>query len=309
MSDTNIALLVDEQHPLIPELIRAITSAGARARAVHWRELAFEIDRTGRVTDPTLADVDAVYLDRLAEEERCYATQFRLLEKWSLTHSVAIINPPDSYWPARDKALSAMMLGSNGIPTPPTHVCHDLGALRTAVHTPSVVVVKSTQGFCAREILIGEGRDIEDDALASLLECDGAAVVQPFIDNPARFVWRIDVVDGQVIVIRREYAVNASGPPLCNGDRGGVVEFVDQHEEVAYEPAQLAIRAAALLRIPVAGVDIAVDGNGQLFVLEVNPEPDLPTDGEKIRNEFPEAIARCLLTSVQNTSWKGNDET
>jgi hypothetical protein len=41
----------------------------------------------------------------------------------------------------------------------------------------------------------------------------------------------------------------------------------------------------------------------------VNPKPDLLTDGEKIRDEFPETIARRLRTGAQQMSWKGNDET
>lgn len=297
---SRIAVLVDEIHPLVEVLADELAGQGAGVSLVSWRDLVVRLGPDGPEIG-ALDGVRAVYLDRLAEREPCYAAQFELLAEWSRASGVPVLNEPRAYWRSRDKALTAQVLSHAGVPVPETTVCHSVPALRATAHGTSPVAVKSTQGVCAEELVVGNGFELSGDELARILGYDGAALVQPFVHNPERFIWRVDVVDDRAVVINRRYAFNSGEFPVCNGTHGGAIEFLDPARHTSIPPVLLARRAVTALGLTVAGVDIVVDAHGELAVLEVNPEPDItvdpgaPAGSAGFRTEFPAAIARCLM--------------
>lgn len=289
-----IAILIDEVHPLIELIEQCLKrNPGVDCRRVYWRDIVYSMSELGELHARPLDGVSAVYLDRLGEEERSYATQLILLDHWACAHGVPILNSPRPYLAARDKALSGWLLTSSGVATPPTAVAFSNSAL-TALTKNGPCAVKSTQGVCAEEIVVGVALSATE--IAPVLARDGAAVVQPFISNPDRFIWRIDVVAGRIVMMNRRYSYNDEPLPICNGNRGGKVQFSNLTSAGDTSVGRLAIRATRNLRLDVAGVDIVVDEAGKEYVLEVNPEPDATYENGALRTELPFAIAELLLT-------------
>ncbi len=258
------AVLVDEVHPLVARLAQTLVGLGAVAHLVPWSELVVRLDGDGAHLD-TLDEADVVYLDRMA------GTQVELLAEWSRQRGVPVVNDPRAYGLARNRSLAARRLARTGLPAPAAVVCHRMSALRAAVAGP--VVVTSPRGECAEELLIGH--DLADDDLERLLSFDGTALVR-HLPAPARFVWRVDVVDGRVIVVARRHAAN----------HGGQVDLLHPEDPEAAAAAALATAAARSLGLVVASIDVTA---GRPAVLDVNPEPAVA------RNELPAAIASSLL--------------
>ena len=127
---------------------------------------------------------------------------------------------------------------------------------------------------------------------------DGQLVVQSYIDNPERYIWRVDIVGGKVIVCNRRYAyTHLSEVAICNGTHGGAVEFLSS-DEFSAPACTYALQAVAALELDVAGVDIIADANDNLYILEVNPEPDITLN----RYEFTHAIADHLIECASISS-------
>ncbi|MDH5020295.1 ATP-grasp domain-containing protein [Halobacterium rubrum] len=76
---------------------------------------------------------------------------------------------------------------------------------------------------------------------------------------------RVYVVDGEVVAAMRRYAPD--GDWRTNVALGGDVE--DATDDLGAEPRRLAVEAADVLDLDVAGVDLMLDG-GEWYVLEVN---------------------------------------
>ena len=222
---------------------------------------------------------------------------------WAEEREVPFVNDPRSYWHARDKALTAARLAQAGVETPRTRLCYTPVQAKNVMSGPSggrPVAVKSLLGVCSDEVLIAGSDELPEADAAQVISHDGAAVVQDFVENSQRFIWRVDVVDDEAVVVNRRYAYNADGPPLCNGTYGGDIEFVDPAAPEAADPVRLAVRATRAVGLSVSGVDVAVDDRGCFTVLEVNPEPDITVDGVGFREEFPVAIAECVLRRISD---------
>lgn len=299
MTDSRVVVLVDEIHPLVEYIRNRLVEAGVRTRLLHWKDLVVTASSSSQnLWIEELAGVEAVYIDRLSEDEHCYATQLELLALWEEETGAVFVNRPRPYWHARDKALTAARLAAVGIPTPDTTLCFTHAQVQDTADgraPDGPIVVKSLQGVCSDEVLIAVPGELSKVDVHRTIAHDGAVVVQAFVDNPERFIWRVDIVDEEAIVVNRRYAYNSDGPPVCNGTHGGDIEFIDPSAPEAAFVIGLAVRATRALDLAVSGVDIAVDREGRLSVLEVNPDPDITLDGTGVRDEFPAAIADGVL--------------
>jgi glutathione synthase/RimK-type ligase-like ATP-grasp enzyme len=280
---SKIAIIHDDHHPLLDKIQERLLNRGAEPVLVSWKQLAI-----GMGLPSALEGISAIYLDRMGERTSSYTTQIELLNE---IVCAPIVNAPKPYAIARNKALTARKLASLGIPTPTSAIvydCHQFNAFRSA-NPNDFYVVKSIYGCCAKDVYI-VAFDATSDQLQSLLDRDGIAVIQSFVLNPLRYIWRIDVVDGQIIVANQRFSFNSDDEmPMCNGTLGGRIQFWNP-KEIPNAVRDLALRTVKGLDLTVAGVDILPDADGNLFVLEANPEPDITLD----RFEFPFAIADYL---------------
>lgn len=283
----NIGILFDEMHDFIEHIACRIRDLGGRVTFVHYSELVLACDSAN-----PLKNLDSVYLDRMGERTQGYTTQLMLLaglEKGE--HAVPVVNAPSAYWVARNKALMYQALWNNNIPIPETAIVYGWEHIESFVskHSCTAVVVKSLLGHSSDEVFIhpeaGSKETIDD-----LLNRDGMAVVQKYVERQNRFIWRVDIVNGVVVNGTRDYAYNAEQSlPLCNTTRGSVSECVT----IADIPAAVVdccIEAVNTLNLVVAGVDVIIDDFDKVYIIEVNPEP-----GGCSAGDFTNAIADYLL--------------
>ena len=167
-----------------------------------------------------------------------------------------------------DKALTSFLLALHDIPTPRTWVLEQREAARAIVadalaHTARLVL-KPLFGSQ------GEGLVLLD-SLASfdaVTPVNGVYYLQEFVERggPPYRDWRVLVIDG----VARHAMSRTSAHWVTNRAQGAHCEIAP----LASGPLrELAERAAAVLDIDYAGVDLMCDGTGQWVVGEVNGVP------------------------------------
>lgn len=284
----NIGIIHDDMHPLLEKIAQRITAQGSTVQFIHYTALTFGFD----VPD-CLNDLDAIYLDRMGELTRSYSTQLALLPSLQkLSGNIPIINDPSHYTVARNKALTAQVLKEHGVPAPDTAIVYSLAQIDdlAGAQQHHKFVVKSILGCCADDVYIYPG-EINRAPISAMLVRDGMAIMQTFIERKNRFIWRVDVVDGKVIVCNQRFAYNANDElPLCNGTRGGDIVFLSPGD-LPKPIYKLAVETVQTLGLVVAGVDLVEADDGQVYVIEVNPEPDITLD----KYELPYSIADYLI--------------
>jgi glutathione synthase/RimK-type ligase-like ATP-grasp enzyme len=291
----HVGIISDDNHPLLDRICARLQEHGTQASLVNWKSLA----HSPQVTNP-LTNFDLLYLDRMGERTRTYDTQLNLLIE--LSQKIAIVNPPESYIRTRNKATMAHQFAKHKIPSPPLSICYTAEQIQSFCRTQSSshFVAKSVLGCCADDVYPFAATDRElPSSIATLLARDGMVVTQVFVKNSERFIWRVDVVNGEIIVCNQRFAFNSDQEtPLCNGTRGGEIVFWNP-ADLPMAVRTLALNAVKALGLVVAGVDLLPADDGRLFVLEINPEPDITLD----RYEFPYAIAdhlNSLLPTNEN---------
>ena len=159
----------------------------------------------------------------------------------------------------------------------------------------SKYIVKSAQGVCSNEVIAFQNGFIPLGRIQEWIDRDGQVLIQQFIYNPQKYIWRIDIVSSEIIVANRRYCYNKDDAlPICNGTHGGSIEFIDTNN-VPTEIKGIALASVKALELDVAGVDIIINDRNIPFLLEVNPEPDITLD----RYEFPHAIANLLINKAR----------
>lgn len=283
----NIAIIHDDFHPLIFKVKEFLEDQSCRVDFLPWSDLAWHLGQ-----NHSLSQYNAIYLDRMGEKSASYSTQLDLLAELAKTPGApGFINEALSYWRARNKALMSVEFQKAKLPIPETLIAYNKKQIQEFCFKSNSTqfVAKSILGFCANDVHVFNRSEIPV-VTDKILERDGIILVQNFIFNPLRYIWRIDVVNNKVIVANQRYAYNQDPQfPLCNGSLGGAIKFWKPNE-VPPKVASLALQATSTLGLKLAGVDLLVDEHDNVFVGEVNPEPDITLD----HFEFPMAIANYL---------------
>ncbi len=294
-----IGILKDETHTLIENIRSSVRDMGHDCEFIEWSDLTIQL-RNGSLHS-SLNSYDVIYLDRMGEKTPSYTTQLDLLDR--LSHHVRILNAPRAYTTARNKALTALAFQHYGIPHPRSSICLSQSSLMGVIEDAQRrevknLIVKTAFGYSANGVLAFPSSQPPWDYLEKWMIEDHLLLVQDFIPNPNAFIWRIDVVDGRIVVANQRYQFNQDlERPICNGTHGGSIKF-HAPDQVPSPVRDLALSAVKKLGLDVAGVDLMMDPQGEPLVIEVNPEPDYTRD----RNEFPNAIAQFLIHSASNLS-------
>jgi glutathione synthase/RimK-type ligase-like ATP-grasp enzyme len=299
-----IGLLVEEIHPLVELVERRLGSAqGVEVQRINWRDILYRLKADPSSMSSLLAQHSVIWLDRMGEEERGYSVQLLLLHEWSVLTGIPVVNSPLAYLYARDKALSGCRFASAGLSMPSTVVGFSQDGLALEAHGADCVV-KSTQGVCAEEVVAGFS--LSPEQVGSVLSRDGAAVLQEFVHSPDRCIWRVDIVNRQIVMMNRRFSYNSDRLSICNGNRGGHIELVGLEYAGETEVGQLALKASGVLELDVAGVDIIVSADGTPYLLEVNPEPDATYYNQTLSTGLPNAIADFLVKKAIEASLSKN---
>jgi RimK family alpha-L-glutamate ligase len=179
---------------------------------------------------------------------------------------VRCVNRPRAIERTIDKSWAGALLALAGVPTPPTIVCerHD-DAMLAFERLGGDVVVKPLFGAMGNGIVRVEDRDLAHRVFRALELERTVYYVQRTVAPAGRRNLRVLVVDGEVAGAMER----VSDSWRANVARGARPRAVT----LSGDERGLALAAAAVLEVDVAGVDLLVTPDGAGVVLEVNGIP------------------------------------
>ncbi|AWV08308.1 30S ribosomal protein S6--L-glutamate ligase [Marilutibacter maris] len=179
-------------------------------------------------------------------------------------------NPSDAILRARDKLRSHQMLAAQGIGLPATVFGDnpdDTNDLLSMLGPPPHVI-KLNEGTQGAGVMLTEKLSASRGVIEALRGLYAQFLVQEFVAEAKGADLRCFVVGGKVVAAMKRQA--PKGDFRSNLHRGGRARGV----KATLTEQDVAIRAARVLGLGVAGVDLIRSGRGPL-VLEVNASPGL----------------------------------
>lgn len=203
------------------------------------------------------------------------------------------LNSADAITQSRDKLQATQLFAKNDIHIPITGFANsplDTKDLIKMVNGAPLIVklLESTQG---KGVVLAETSKAAESVINAFKSVKTNILVQEFIKEANGQDIRCFVVNGKVVASMQRQA--AKGEFRANIHQGGTASKI----KVTIEERKLAVKAAKILGLPVAGVDIIRSNKGPLL-LEVNSSPGLEgieaATGLDIANIMIEAIEKKL---------------
>ena len=243
-----------------------------------------------------LGEFDAV-IPRIGASITFYGTavlrQFEMQGVFPLNESVAITR-------ARDKLRSLQLLSRKGIGMPVTGFAHspdDVDDLIKMVGGAPLVIklLEGTQGI---GVVLAETRKAAESVIEAFMGLKANIMVQEYIAESRGADIRCFVVGNKVVAAIKRQA--APGEFRSNLHRGGSAEVI----KITPEERSTAVRAARIMGLNVAGVDVLRSNHGPL-VMEVNSSPGL----EGIEGATGKDIAGMIIKWMEDNAKSGKTRT
>ena len=250
-------------------LIEAARERGHSVRVLDPLRCYMHIASDGfamRYKGAPISDYDAV-IPRIGASVTRYATAvLRQLELMGASTT----NPSDAILRARDKLRAHQLLAAAGIGLPATVFGDnpDDTADLLAMLGPPPHVIKLNEGTQGAGVMLTEKLSASKGVIEALRGLYAQFLVQEFVAEAEGADLRCFVVGGEVVGAMRRQA--PEGDFRSNLHRGGSAEAVKPRAD----ERRIAVQAAAVLGLGVAGVDLIRSARGPL-VLEVNASPGL----------------------------------
>jgi ribosomal protein S6--L-glutamate ligase len=256
--------------------------------------LRFSIDLSGE--DPDLqfrgrqiSDYDAI-LPRIGNSITYYGTavvrQFEQMDVYTPNTAAGITN-------SRDKLRAAQILSRHGVAMPATAFVRNRADVIPAIERVggAPVVLKLLEGTQGIGVILAPDKKVAEAIIETLQSTRQNVLIQKFVkESRGRDIRALVVGDRVVAAMRR----SAQGDEFrSNVHRGGSVERIEISEE--YE--QAAVRAAQIMGLKVAGVDMLEGEEGPL-VMEVNSSPGLQGIEEATKLDVAGAIIDYIANQV-----------
>lgn len=243
-----------------------------------------------------LEGFDAV-IPRIGRSVTFYATavlrQFEILNVYPLNESVAIVR-------GRDKLRSMQLLARKGIGLPVTGFAHapdDTDDLIALVGGAPLVVklLSGTQGI---GVVLAETQQAAESVIQAFRGLDAYFLVQEYIRESHGSDIRCFVLGERVVAAISRQA--KPGEFRSNIHRGGKAEPI----KITPEERSTAVRAARIIGLNMAGVDIIRSNHGPL-VLEVNSSPGL----QGVESATETDIAGMIVEFIEKNAKPGKTRT
>ena len=239
-----------------------------------------------------LNDLDAV-ITRIRPSMTFYgcalARQFESMGIYTVNSSEAITQ-------SRDKLFSLQLMLKSGIGIPTTGFANspmDTGDLIEMVGG-ATLIVKLLEGTQGRGVVLAETKKAAESVINAFKALRANLLVQEFVKEADGKDLHCFVIDGKVVASIERTA--APGELRANIHQGGTASVV----KITAEERKLAVKAAKVLGLKVAGVDIIRSSKGPLL-LEVNSYPGL----EGIETATGNNIAGLIVSSIESKfKWK-----
>ena len=206
-------------------------------------------------------------------------------------------NTAEAITQSRDKLFASQLFSKNDIHIPITGFAKspmDTKDLIKMVNGAPLIIklLESTQG---KGVVLAETNKAAESVINAFKSVNTNILVQEFIKEANGQDIRCFVVNGKVVASMQRQA--EKGEFRANIHQGGKASII----KITSEEKKLAIKAAKVLNLAVAGVDIIRSNKGPLL-LEVNSSPGLEgienATGKDIANEMIMAIERKLKFSI-----------
>jgi ribosomal protein S6--L-glutamate ligase len=241
-----------------------------------------------------LNDLDAV-LTRIRPSATFYgcalARQFENMGIYTINSSTAITQ-------SRDKLFALQLMLKSGINIPTTGFANspvDTHALFEMVGG-APLIVKLLEGTQSRGVVLAETKKAAESVMNAFKSFRANLLVQEFIKEAKGKDLRCFVIGNKVVAaVEREAARGEFRTNIHNGGTASAVKIT---------PAEraLAVKAAKVLGLKIAGVDIIRSKKGPLL-LEINSSPGL----EDIEAATDKDIAGLMISSIEKKlGWKKN---
>lgn len=239
-------------------------------------------------------------IPRIGASNTFYGTavvrQFQMMGVFTPNSSQAISR-------SRDKLRCLQILGAKGIGLPVTgfgHSTKDIDGLVDIVGGPPLVVklLEGTQGI---GVVLAETKQAATSVIEAFRGLDVNILVQEFIKEAEGADIRAFVVGDRVVAAMKRQA--PKGEFRSNLHRGGKAEKI----KLTPEERSTAVRAAQILGLKIAGVDILRSNHGPV-VMEVNSSPGLEGIEKTSEVDVADAIIQFLEKMISNGNGNGNEK-
>ncbi len=236
-----------------------------------------------------IQDVDAI-IPRIGASITFYGAavlrQFEMMGVYPVNESLAITR-------SRDKLRCLQLLARKGISLPVTGFAHsplDTDDLIKIVGGPPLIVklLEGTQGI---GVVLAETQQSAESVINAFKGLKANILVQEFIKEAKGTDIRCFVIGNKVVAAMQRKA--REGEFRANVHRGGSASII----KITPEERSMAIRAAAIMGLNVAGVDLIRSNHGSM-VLEVNSSPGL----EGIEAATGEDIADMIIAFIERNA-------
>lgn len=304
MSETNpMKILIMARNPKLYSHQRLVGAAKARGHSIRiinpllcYMNITSNKPLVQYRGGEVITDVDAI-IPRIGASVTFYGTavlrQFEMMGVFPLNESIAIAR-------SRDKLRSLQLLSRRGIPLPVTGFAHspqDTDDLIKMVGGAPLVVklLEGTQGI---GVVLAETNNAAESVIKAFKGLKANILVQEFIKEAKGTDLRCFVVGDKVVASMQRTA--KEGEFRANLHQGGTASVV----KITPEERSMAVRAAKILGLNVAGVDLMRSNHGTL-VLEVNSSPGL----EGIEKATGKDIATEIIKFLEKNAERGKTKT
>ncbi len=239
-----------------------------------------------------LLEFDAV-IPRIGASVTAYGTavlrQFEVAGVYSINESIAISR-------SRDKLRAHQLLARKGVGMPITGYAHAANATEDLIDFVggAPVVVKIMQSTHGNGVVLAETKKAAESVINAFRGLHADFLVQEFIKEAGGADIRCFVVGNKVVAAMQRQA--KEGEFRSNLHMGGSATLV----KLKADERALAVRAARVLGLDVAGVDLIRSAHGPL-VLEVNSSPGL----KGIEAATGKDVAKMIIQYIEKDSAKG----
>lgn len=204
---------------------------------------------------------------------------------------VYCLNSAEAITQSRDKLFASQLFSKNDIHIPITGFAKSpmdtKDLIRMVNGAPLIIkLLESTQG---KGVVLAETNKAAESVINAFKSVQANILVQEFIKEANGQDIRCFVVNGKVIASMQRQA--EKGEFRANIHQGGKASII----KITSEEKKLAIKAAKVLNLAVAGVDIIRSNKGPLL-LEVNSSPGL----EGIENATGKDIANSMIMAIES---------
>ena len=258
---------------IVLDVLRAYMNVASHKPSIHYRGQPIE-------------GVDAV-IPRIGASVTNYGAavlrQFEMMGVVSLNESVAITR-------SRDKLRSLQLLSRKGIGMPLTGYASKPDDIKDVIKMVggAPCVIKLLQGTQGIGVVLAETQKAAESVIEGFMGVKADILVQELIKEAGGSDIRCFVVGDKVVAAMKRQG--AEGEFRSNLHRGGSSSLI----KITPEERSTAVRAASIMGLNVAGVDLLRSNHGPV-VMEVNSSPGL----EGIEGATGKDIAGMIISNLE----------